>query len=184
MREFVACWGHGWRARLRVAQTRRRSSLQDALARARQYGGQIQSANLAVLQAREDTRAGPRRQRCRRSTRSTSSSTPKATERPPEFSSPTTACTFTTNRPWFTRSCSRWSGTARSAARMAAEAVAKAKVDVAARGLNATVIQDYYAIVSGAAQVRQRADQPSTKPSSSSTSRRNRKRAAKWRTPT
>src|SRR5271165_2121173 len=29
-------------------------SLQDALARARQYGGQIQSANLAVLQARED----------------------------------------------------------------------------------------------------------------------------------
>ncbi len=30
----------------------------------------------------------------------------------------------------------------------AAEAVAKAKVDVAARGLNATVVQDYYAIVS------------------------------------
>src|ERR1700692_4670463 len=29
-------------------------SLQDALARARQYGGQIQSANLAALQARED----------------------------------------------------------------------------------------------------------------------------------
>ncbi len=30
-------------------------SLQDAIARAKQYGGQIQSANLAVLQAREDT---------------------------------------------------------------------------------------------------------------------------------
>ena len=30
---------------------------------------------------------------------------------------------------------------------LAAEAVARAKVDVAARGLNATVIQDYYAIV-------------------------------------
>src|SRR5271165_7056158 len=29
-------------------------SLQDALDRAKQYGGQIQSANLAVLQARED----------------------------------------------------------------------------------------------------------------------------------
>src|ERR1700733_10167428 len=29
-------------------------SLQDALARARQYGGQIQTANLAALQARED----------------------------------------------------------------------------------------------------------------------------------
>src|ERR1700678_1699640 len=29
-------------------------SLQDALARARQYGGQIQTANFAVLQARED----------------------------------------------------------------------------------------------------------------------------------
>ena len=32
----------------------------------------------------------------------------------------------------------------------AAEAVAKARVDVAARGLNATVIQDYYAIASAA----------------------------------
>src|ERR1700744_2973573 len=31
---------------------------------------------------------------------------------------------------------------------MAAEAVAKAKVEVAARGLNATVIQTYYAILS------------------------------------
>ena len=31
---------------------------------------------------------------------------------------------------------------------MAAEAVAKAKVEVAQRGLNETVIQDYYAIVS------------------------------------
>ena len=31
---------------------------------------------------------------------------------------------------------------------MAAEAVAKAKVEVAARGLNATVIQNYYAILS------------------------------------
>jgi outer membrane protein TolC len=30
-------------------------SLRDAVARARQYGGQIQSANLAILQAREDT---------------------------------------------------------------------------------------------------------------------------------
>ena len=31
-------------------------TLPDALARARQYGGQIQSANFAVLQAREDTK--------------------------------------------------------------------------------------------------------------------------------
>src|ERR1700692_3809455 len=30
-------------------------TLTDALARARQYGGQVQSANLAVLQAREDS---------------------------------------------------------------------------------------------------------------------------------
>jgi len=30
---------------------------------------------------------------------------------------------------------------------MAAEAIARAKVDVAVRGLNATVIQDYYSIV-------------------------------------
>ena len=37
-----------------VQLSRRRFPFQDALERARQYGGQIQSANLAVLQARED----------------------------------------------------------------------------------------------------------------------------------
>ena len=42
---------------------------------------------------------------------------------------------------------------------MAAEAIARAKVDVAARGLNATVIQNYYAIAQRAAQGRQRANQ-------------------------
>ena len=35
---------------------------------------------------------------------------------------------------------------------MAAEAVARAKVEVAARGLNATVIQNYYAIVARSAR--------------------------------
>ncbi len=41
--------------RLASAQTVPAIKLEDAIARARQYGGQIQSANLAVLLAKEDT---------------------------------------------------------------------------------------------------------------------------------
>src|SRR5271154_5827476 len=37
------------------AQTPPTIKLEDALARAKQYGGQIQSANLALLQAKEDS---------------------------------------------------------------------------------------------------------------------------------
>ena len=48
-----------------------------------------------------------------------------------ECSWPTTACTFTTNRRWSTRSYWRWCGTARCSRALAAEAIAKAKVEVA-----------------------------------------------------
>jgi outer membrane protein TolC len=121
-------------------------SLQDALARARQYGGQIQTANLAVLSARED------RAQARAATL-------------PQVSA--------LNQFIYTQANGTPSGVFVAAdgvhvyneqavvhqellplvrhgeiqRALAAEAIAKAKVDVAARGLTAIVIQDYYAIV-------------------------------------
>ena len=62
---------------------------------------------------------------------------------------------------------------------LAAEAIARAKVEVAARGLSATVIQDYYAIVSAQRKASNLADAVSRKPSVFSTSRKSRKKAAK-----
>ncbi|MGP8248024.1 MAG: TolC family protein [Bryobacteraceae bacterium] len=121
--------------------------LADALTRARQYAGQIQSANLAVLQAREDTAQA-------------------RAARLPSLSA--------LNQFLYTEGNGTQSGVfvandgvhvyneqavlhqemlaivrnaeVRRAA--AAEALARAKVEVAARGLDATVVGDYYAIVS------------------------------------
>ena len=45
-----------------------------------------------------------------------------------------------------------------------AEAVAHAKADIAARGLVAVVVENYYGMVSGAAQARQRAAEPDRGP--------------------
>ena len=65
---------------------------------------------------------------------------------------------------------------------MAAEAIARAKVDVAGRGLNSTVIQDYYAIV---VADRKFANSQGVfrKPSDFSTSRASRSSAARSHTP-
>ena len=78
--------------------------LDDAIARARQYGGQVQSAEFAVLQAQQDT-VQARAARLPRSARSISSSIRRATGRRPAFSSPTTACTSITSRRWCMRKC-------------------------------------------------------------------------------
>ncbi len=121
-------------------------SLQDALTRARQYGGQIQSANLAALQARED-RAQAR------------ANTLPSVNAFNQFiyteGNGTPSGVFVANDGVHVYneqavvhedlfSLMR-RGEIRRA--MAAEAIAKAKVEVAARGLSATVIQNYYAIV-------------------------------------
>ncbi len=117
-----------------------------ALTRARQYAGQIQSANLAVLQAREDTLQA----RAVRLPTVTAINDYLRTE-----GNGTPAGVFVANNGVnvFTEQAQlhqevlaffRKGETNRT---LAVEAVARAKVDVAARGLNATVVQNYFAIV-------------------------------------
>lgn len=121
-------------------------SLQDALARAKQYGGQIQSANFAALQARED-RAQAR------------ANTLPSVNAFNQFiyteGNGTPSGVFVANDGVHIYneqavvhqdllSLVRHGEIRRA---MAAEAIAKAKIEVAARGLSSTVIQDYYAIV-------------------------------------
>ena len=121
-------------------------TLQDALARARQYGGQIQSANLNVLQARED------RVQAKAATlpslnafnqfiytegNGTSSGVYVANDGVHVYNEQAQVHEEVL-------SLVRRAEIRRA---MAAEAVTKAKVEVAQRGLNATVVQDYYAIL-------------------------------------
>ena len=121
-------------------------SLEDALTRAKQHGGQIQSANLAALLAQED------RAQARAATLPSLSALNQFiyTE-----GNGTPSGVFVANDGVHVYneqavvheellSLVRHGETRRA---MAAEAVAKAKVEVAARGLSSTVIQDYYAIV-------------------------------------
>ena len=121
-------------------------TLQEALTRARQYGGQIQSANLAVLQAREDSAQA----RAARLPSVNAFNQFIYTE-----GNGTPSGVFVANDGVHiyneqavvhqeVLSLVRHGEVNRA---LAAEAVARAKVDVAARGLNQTVIQDYYAIV-------------------------------------
>ena len=121
-------------------------TLQDALTRARQYGTQIQSANLNTLLARED------RVQAKAATLPSLSAFNQFiyTE-----GNGTPSGVFVANDGVHVYneqaqvheevlSLVRRAEIRRAAA---AEAVAKAKVEVAQRGLNATVVQDYYAIL-------------------------------------
>src|SRR5271167_2754277 len=121
-------------------------SLQDALARARQYGGQIQTANLAVLSAREDraqARAAtlPQVSALNQFIYTQANGTPSGV-----FVAADGVHVYNEQAVVHQELLSlvRHGEINRA---MAAEAIAKAKVDVAARGLSAIVIQDYYAIV-------------------------------------
>ena len=67
---------------------------------------------------------------------------------------------------------------------IAAEAIARAKVEIAARGLIAVVVQNFYGMAVAQRHLQQRAAQPAGSRSSSWTSRRSRKPAARPRTPT
>ncbi len=119
----------------------------DALQRARQYGGLTQSANLAVLQAAED------RFQAQKASLPTASAFNQYIN---TQGNGTPSGTFVANdgvHVYNEQAAIHEEalmlvrhGELRRAA--AAEAVAKAKVEVAARGLNATVIQNYYAILS------------------------------------
>ena len=121
-------------------------TLPDALARARQYGGQIQSANLAVLLAREDTsqaRAArlPSVNAFNQFVYTEGNGTPSGV-----FVANDGVHIYNEQAVVHQELLSivRRGEVNRA---MATEAVARAKVDVAARGLNLTVIQNYYAIV-------------------------------------
>jgi outer membrane protein TolC len=122
-------------------------TLADALQRARQYGGQVQSASLGVLQAAED------RFQAERANRPTVNAFNQYIN---TQGNGTPSGTFVANDGVHIYNeqavvheealmLVRHGELNRA---MAAEAVARARVDVAARGLNATVIQNYYAILS------------------------------------
>ncbi len=122
-------------------------TLDDALKRARQYGGLTQSANLAVLQSAEDRFQAQKanlptlnafNQYINTQGDGTPSGTFVANDGVHVYNE---QATIHEEALMIVRH-----GELRRA--MAAEAVAKAKVEVAARGLNATVIQNYYAILS------------------------------------
>jgi outer membrane protein TolC len=122
-------------------------SLTDAIARAKQYGGQIQSANLAILQAREDTaqvRAGrlPSVNAFNQFIYTEGNGTPSGV-----FVANDGVHIYNEQAVVHEEVLSLVRHGELNRA-LAAEAIAKAKVEVAARGLNATVIQNYYAIVS------------------------------------
>ncbi len=121
-------------------------ALKDALARARQYGGQYQAANLALLQAKEDTKQA------------------KAARLPNvnafnQFiyteGNGTSSGVFVANdgvhiyneQAVVHEDLGMFLRHGEVSRAQAAEAVARAKTEIAIRGVNATVIQNYYAIL-------------------------------------
>jgi outer membrane protein TolC len=121
-------------------------SLDDALKRARQFGGQIQSANLAALQAREDqvqakAAALPQVSALNQFIYTQGNNTPSGV-----FVANDGVHVYNEQAVVHQELLSLVRhGEIRRA--MAAEAIAKAKIDVAVRGLTSSVIQNYYAIV-------------------------------------
>jgi outer membrane protein TolC len=126
--------------------------LEDAIVRARQYGGQVQSAGFAVSQAQQDTRQAraarlPTVNAFNQFIYTEGNGTPSGV-----FVANDGVHVYNEQAQVHEEVLSfvRHGEVNRA---VAAEAVARAKVEVAARGLNATVIQDYYAIVSGQRKV-------------------------------
>jgi len=121
-------------------------TLEDALKRARQFGGQIQSANLTALAAREDrvqARAGalPQVNALNQFIYTEGNGTPSGV-----FIANDGVHVYNEQAVVHQELLSlvRRGEIQRA---MAAEAIARAKIDVASRGLTAIVIQDYFAIV-------------------------------------
>jgi outer membrane protein TolC len=121
-------------------------SLEDAISRARQYSGQIQSANFAVSQAREDTvqtRAArlPQVNALNQFIYTEGNGTPSGV-----FVANDGVHVYNEQAQVHQEALSFVRHGEMNRA-LAAEAVARAKVDIAARGLTAAVIQDYYTIL-------------------------------------
>jgi len=122
-------------------------TLADAIARARQYGGQVTSANLGVQQAREDSvqaRANrlPSVSAFNQYIQTQGNGTPSGS-----FVSADGLHVYNEQAQVHQEVLAVFrKGEVNRAS--AAEAAAKARVEIAARGVNATVIQGYYAILS------------------------------------
>jgi outer membrane protein TolC len=128
-------------------QTPATITLADAMARSKQYGGQIQSANLAVLLAKQDTAQTkaarlPTLNAFNQFIYTEGNGTPSGV-----YVANDGVHVYNEQAQVHEELLTVFrKGEIRRAA--AAEAIALAKVEVAARGLNATVIQNYYAIAS------------------------------------
>ena len=119
-------------------------TLQDAMQRARQYSQQVYSANIAALLAHEDTVQAkaallPTADAAKRVHLHAAQRHARAAS-----SSPTTARASTPNSSTLHADIYNPVKRAEYRRTMAAEAVAKAKADLAARGLVATVTQNFY----------------------------------------
>ncbi len=127
--------------------------LEDALARAKQYGGQVESANLLVRQAREDTKQAqaarlPSVSALNQFIYTEGNGTPSgvfvANDGVHVYNEQAVV-----HQELF--SLIRHGEVDRAAA---AEAALRAKVEIAARGLSSTVVADYYAIVAAQRKLR------------------------------
>jgi len=122
-------------------------TLSDAITRARQFAGQIQSANLAVLLAKEDTRQVraarlPSVNAFNQFIYTEGNGTPSGV-----FVSNDGVHVYNEQAQLHEEVLALFRKGETNRA-LAAEAIARARVDLAARGLNATVIQNYFAIIS------------------------------------
>lgn len=121
-------------------------TLADAIARAKQYAGQIQSANLAVLQAREDS-AQIRAARLPTVNAFNQYIYTQANGTPSGVFVANDGVHVYNEQAQIHEEVLAYFRKGETHRALAAEAVARAKVEVAARGLNTTVVQNYFAIV-------------------------------------
>ena len=120
-------------------------TLPDALTRARQYGGQIQSANFAVLQAREDT-AQARAARLPSVNAFNQFIYTEGNGTPSGVFVANDGVHVYNEQAVVHQEALSFVRRGELNRAVAAEAIARARVDVAARGLSQTVVQNYYAI--------------------------------------
>jgi outer membrane protein TolC len=128
------------------AQTPPTIKLEDALARAKQYGGQIQSANLALLQAKEDS-AQVRAARLPSVSAFNQFIYTEGNGTPSGVFVANDGVHIYNEQAVVHEEVLSYIRHGEMNRALAAEAIAKARVEVAARGVNLTVIQDYFAIV-------------------------------------
>ena len=154
----------------------------EALQRARQYGLELQTANIAALLAREDR------------IQAKAAFLPQ-TQQVDQFiytqPNGTLSGIFVPNDGphvyyVYAQAHEDWSPAKRAEYHrtLAAEALAQAKADMAARGLFATVVQDYYGLADRPAQTRATPSRACATRGRFRTSRKSRNKAAKRRTPT